>query len=166
MQRVIKNQEIANDSWTLVKEVSDVDVLKRAAEECFIVPLEFWNQHRNELENYFNEIAIWLDSNESVNDINHDLNKFSLIALNFPVFSDGRSYTNARELRQRLNYTGEIRAIGDVLRDQIFYMSRCGFNSFSIRYDQNLQACLQAFNDFQTSYQSTSEDPKPLFRRR
>ena len=103
---------------------------------------------------------------ENVNDINLGEKSFSLIALNFPVFSDGRSYTNARELRQQLNYEGEIRAIGDVLRDQLFYMLRCGFNAFEIRHDQDPDLCLAAFNDFQTGYQASIDEPDPLFRRR
>ena len=122
--------------------------------------------YQDKLEDYFGDIAIWLDSDENVNDIGSDLRQFTLIALNFPVFSDGRSYTNARELRQHLNYEGEIRAIGDVLRDQMFYMARCGFDSFEIRHDQDPDACLSAFNDFQTGYQSSIDEPNPLFRRR
>ena len=73
-----------------------------------------------------------VDSEKSrfIDEIKDHLHSFPLIALNFPVFADGRPYTAARELRQNLNFCGEIRAIGDVLRDQIFYMSQCGFDSF------------------------------------
>ena len=94
------------------------------------------------------------------------LTLFPLIALNFPVFSDGRSYTNARELRQKYAFKGEIRAIGDVLRDQLYYMAQCGFETFEIRHDQEAELCLNAFKDFKTGYQSTITVPTPLFRRR
>ena len=101
-----------------------------------------------------------------MNQIGDNLNQLALVALNFPVFSDGRSYTNARELREHLHYTGEIRAIGDVLRDQLFYMARCGFDAFSLRHDQDPDDCLLAFGDFSTGYQATITEPDPLFRRR
>ena len=120
---------------------------------------------KSEIEEYSGQIAIWLDSDEMASDIEAELHNFPLIALNFPVFSDGRSYTNARELRGHLNYQGEIRAIGDVLRDQLFYMSRCGFNTFAIRHDQDPNACIQALSDFSTGYQACTVEAEPLFRR-
>ena len=166
MPKLIKNGELVQDNWTVLREATGPDVLTAVPGKNFIVPLEFWKMYQDKLEDYFGDIAIWLDSDENVNDIGSDLRQFTLIALNFPVFSDGRSYTNARELRQHLNYEGEIRAIGDVLRDQMFYMARCGFNSFEIRHDQDPDACLSAFNDFQTGYQSSIDEPNPLFRRR
>ena len=166
MPKLIKNGELIQDNWTVLREATGPDVLTAVPGKNFIVPLEFWKMYQDKLEDYFGDIAIWLDSDENVNDIGSDLRQFTLIALNFPVFSDGRSYTNARELRQHLNYEGEIRAIGDVLRDQMFYMARCGFNSFEIRHDQDPDACLSAFNDFQTGYQSSIDEPNPLFRRR
>jgi uncharacterized protein (DUF934 family) len=89
-----------------------------------------------------------------------------LIALCFPVFSDGRAYSSARELRQNMGYAGEIRAIGDVLRDQLFYMHRCGFNAFALRDDQDLELALSAFADFREGYQASVDRPDPLFRRR
>lgn len=166
MQKLIKNGEIVKDHWTVLKEANGPDVLKAVPGRSFIAPLSFWKLYRKELEEYQGEIAIWLDSDEDVNDIGEDVHSLPMIALNFPVFSDGRSYTNARELREQLNYQGEIRAIGDVLRDQLFYMARCGFDSFALRFDQDPEACLTAFKDFKTSYQSTIVEPRPLFRRR
>ncbi|MFL2855079.1 MAG: DUF934 domain-containing protein [Pseudohongiellaceae bacterium] len=166
MPKLIKNGELIQDNWTVLREATGPDILTAVPGKNFIVPLDFWKMYQAKLESYFGDIAIWLDSDENVNDIGSDLKQFALIALNFPVFSDGRSYTNARELRQHLNYEGEIRAIGDVLRDQMFYMARCGFDSFEIRHDQDPDVCLTAFNDFQTGYQSAIDEPNPLFRRR
>ena len=89
-----------------------------------------------------------------------------LIALNFPSFADGRAYSSARELRNNLGFKGEIRAIGDVLRDQLFYMARCGFDAFLLRDDQNVETALGAFDDFKDGYQVSVDKPLPLFRRR
>ena len=166
MQKLIRNGAVEKDHWTVLKEANGPDVLKAVLGRSFIAPLSFWRLYREELEEYQGEIAIWLDSDEDASDIGPDLHSLPMIALNFPVFSDGRSYTNARELRENLDYKGEVRAIGDVLRDQLFYMARCGFDAFALRYDQDPEACLAAFNDFKTSYQSTVTEPVPLFRRR
>ncbi|MCG8415853.1 MAG: DUF934 domain-containing protein, partial [Pseudomonadales bacterium] len=146
MQKLIKDGELVQDRWTILKEATGPEVLRAVPGKNFIVPLSFWKLFQNEMDDYGGDFAIWLDSHEHVNDIGDGLHNFPLIALNFPVFSDGRSYTNARELRERLKYKGEIRAIGDVLRDQLFYMLKCGFNAFSLRHDQDPEECVSAFN--------------------
>jgi len=166
MGRLIKDGEMVKDYWTVLYDINDAETQNTKDKKNIIVPLQSWNRFHNELKTSTNQVAVWLDSNEFTNQIIGDVNEIPLIALNFPVFTDGRSYSNARELRLELHYSGEIRAIGDVLRDQIFYMSRCGFNSFLIREDQDSASCLKALNDFQSSYQSTAVDKNPLFRRR
>lgn len=166
MPTLIKNGEIASDHWTLLKTATGPEILSVVPGRNFIAPLQFWQNYQEEIEQYAGTFALWLDSHENVNDIDGDVNRFPLIALNFPVFSDGRSYSNARELRQRLNYQGEIRAIGDVLRDQLYLMSRCGFDAFQLRHDQDVQACLKAFSDFHDAYQASVAEPLPLYRRR
>ena len=166
MQKLIKNKAIAEDRWTLVKAATGPEVLSAVPGKNLIVPLRFWKDYGTELESYSGDIAIWLDSDETVSEIGDALSEFPLIALNFPVFTDGRSYSNARELRERFGYEGEIRAIGDVLRDQLYYMSCCGFDVFSLRHDQDLDACITALDDFETGYQATVVQPTPLFRRR
>lgn len=166
MPTLIKNAEVTQDEWTLVKTATGPEILAAVPGKNFIVPLQFWHDNQTEISEYSGRFALWLDSNENVNAINEDLTIFPLIALNFPAFADGRSYTNARELRERFDYKGEIRAIGDVLRDQIYLMSRCGFDSFELRHDQDPDACIAALNDFQTAYQGTVLEPQPLFRRR
>lgn len=166
MQRLIKNGELANDPWTLLREASGPEILKIVPGKNFIVPLQFRKLYRSEMDDYAGAFGLWLDSHENVSDIGEDLHSFPVIALNFPTFSDGRAYTNARELREYYKYEGEVRAIGDVLRDQLFYMMRCGFDAFELRHDQDPEACLRAFEDFHTGYQASIDQPQPLFRRR
>jgi uncharacterized protein (DUF934 family) len=166
MQKLIKDKAIAKDPWTLLKIATGPEILTAVPGKNLIVPLQFWRDYGADLEQYGGNIALWLDSDETVSEIGDVLSTFPLIALNFPVYADGRSYTNARELRERFAYEGEVRAIGDVLRDQLYYMSRCGFNAFSLRHDQDPDACIKAFDDFKTGYQSTVMEPTPLFRRR
>ncbi len=166
MPKLIKDRAIAIDRWTLLKVATGPEVLIAIPGKNLIVPLRFWQDYATELEAYTGDIGIWLDSDETVSEIGDALGEFPLIALNFPVFADGRSYSNARELRERFSYAGEVRAIGDVLRDQLYYMSRCGFDAFSLRHDQNPDSCIAALDDFTTGYQATVAEPTPLFRRR
>ena len=166
MPNLIKDGALANDQWTLLKEASGPEVLAALRGKNLIVPLSFWQLYQDELGDYEGVLGLWLDSNESIEPIQSQLPLFPIIALNFPVFTDGRSYSNARALRQEFDYEGEIRAIGDVLRDQLFYMLQCGFNSFSLRHDQDTEACLEAFADFSENYQATAINEQPLFRRR
>jgi uncharacterized protein (DUF934 family) len=88
------------------------------------------------------------------------------IEVNFPSFTDGRGYSIARLLRERHGYDGELRAVGDVQRDQLFYLARCGFDSFLLRTGEDADDALSAFNDFSEAYQASVERPQPLFRRR
>ena len=89
-----------------------------------------------------------------------------IIALRFPRFGDGRAYSIARLLRERYGYKGELRAVGEVGRDHLYYMAQCGFDAFELRAGEDPQEALAAFGDFSTSYQSTTAEPLPLFRRR
>ena len=89
--------------------------------------------------------------------IANDLDKLALIAVEFPAFADGRGYSTATLLRERYGYKGELRAVGDVLRDQIFLMSRSGFTTFALRDDQSVEKSLSAFNDFTSYYQHAAD---------
>ena len=88
------------------------------------------------------------------------------VEVNFPSFTDGRGYSIARLLRERLGYRGELRAVGDVQRDQLFYLARCGFDAFLLRDGPDAEESLRALQDFSEAYQASVERPEPLFRRR
>lgn len=88
------------------------------------------------------------------------------IAVDFPKFNDGRGLSIARILRGRVGWRGELRAVGEVARDQLFYMARCGFDVFDLRADQDAEACLAAFAEISVLYQNAADEKLPLFRRR
>ena len=88
------------------------------------------------------------------------------IEVNFPSLTDGRGHSIARLLRERHGYRGELRAVGDVQRDQLFYLARCGFDAFLLRDGEDAAAALAALGDFSEAYQASVERPQPLFRRR
>lgn len=166
MSKLIKNRQIVDDQWLLIKESSQLEDLLAYSGQDLIVPLVFWQEERNRILQRSGKTAVWLNSNELPQSLGEDLHNLEVVALNFPIFSDGRSYTSARELRSNLGYKGEIRAVGDVLRDQLFYMSRCGFDAFLMREGQDLEKALAAFDDFTDGYQVSVDKPIPLFRRR
>jgi len=88
------------------------------------------------------------------------------VEVRFPKFSDGRGYSIARLLRERHGYRGELRAVGDIQRDQLYYLSRVGFDAFLLREGEDPEAALAALGDFSEAYQASAERSLPLFRRR
>lgn len=92
--------------------------------------------------------GVWLGPGDDPEVLLPDLPTLPLVAVHFPVFTDGRGYTTARLLRGRCCYRGELRAFGDVLRDQVYFLARCGFDALSLRPDQSPEAALQALGDY------------------
>ncbi|HEY8084449.1 MAG TPA: DUF934 domain-containing protein [Methylophilaceae bacterium] len=135
-----------------------------------IVPFSIWQARKNELEPRLKagELGIWLESFELVEDLIADtanVNQFPVIAINFPRFIDGRGYSLATLLRTRYGFRNQLRAIGDVLRDQLFYMHRCGFNAYAIRTDRSAADALASLRDFSEPYQGAVNIPQPVWRR-
>lgn len=110
-------------------------------------------------------VGIALSPSDDPADIAAALPSIALVTVAFPVFTDGRGYSIARLLRERHHWTGELRAVGDVQRDQLYYLARCGFDSFLLKDGESAVVALTAFRDFSESYQS-AVDRGPLFRRR
>lgn len=164
--KLIKDGAAQPDSWYLQSSGLTAESLPALDGMDIIVPLAFWLAQKSAIQSRKGNTGVWLDSHELPAALADDIHAIPVIALNFPEFKDGRSFSTARELRQRMGYQGEVRAIGDVLRDQLFFMRRCGFNAFVLRDDQDMDAALAAFNDFHDAYQPAIDQPLPLFRRR
>ena len=162
---IIKNRTIADDGW-IVFRLGENDTPESVVVPPgkVIVPLKVWQAQRDVLQAR-TELGVWLASDERAEDLKGDIAKFSVIAVDFPRFADGRGYSIAHHLRARLGYTGELRAIGDVLRDQIFYMQRVGFDAFAARADKDIHEALKGLSDFSCTYQASSDEKLPLFRR-
>lgn len=167
MPRLIDNKAaVLANPWMLLAKDSTLETALAAAESHLIVPVNLWLAHKQELQNTGKQFAVWLDSEQPAHLIANELGDLPMVALNFPQFMDGRAYSTAVILRQHYHYKGEIRAIGDVLRDQLFMMKRCGFSTFDLKDTVKLEDAVTAFDDFTTNYQATIEMPEPLFRRR
>ncbi len=155
---------IVDDLWI---EVASTDALHGAASR---VPLLVWHAvwiaERDALIARGTPIGVRLEAQDDPASIADDVAHFSLIAVAFPKFTDGRGYSIARLLRQRYGYRGALRAVGDVLRDQMFYMLRCGFDSFALKHEDQIEGALSAYRDFTEAYQTSVDRTVPLFARR
>lgn len=165
MNMIIKNKAIVVDDWTVLRlqeQETPENVIVAAGK--VIVPLQVWQAQRAVLQDR-KEIGVWLASDERPEELKGDIEKFSVIAVDFPKFSDGRGYSIAFNLRARLGYSGELRAIGDVLRDQLFYLQRVGFDAFAPRPDRKIEDVIKGLSDFSEVYQTSFDQKLPLFRR-
>lgn len=110
--------------------------------------------------------AVWISPDDDFESAVSRLLALDMIAIDFPIFRDGRGYSIAKLLRTRYGWKGELRAIGDVLRDQLNYMRRCGFDAFAVRADKDIEDAIKSFGFYSVTYQGGVDDPVPLFRRR
>lgn len=162
---IIKNKTVVEDDWQVFR-LTDQDAADTVTvpQGKVIVPLKVWLSQRDVLQQR-EDIGVWFASDERPETLKSDVQRFPVIAVDFPKFADGRGYSIAFNLRARLGYTGELRAIGDVLRDQLFYMQRVGFDSFEPRPDRDINDALKGFADFSEVYQTSRDQREPLFRR-
>ena len=157
---------LVDNAWLQLPKDATLDHVVQSSSKLVLVPCKLWLAEKASLLATGKTFGVWFDSDEPVGHINADLALLPLLALNCPTFMDGRSYSKACVLRQQMKYEGEIRAIGDVLRDQLFYLKRCGFSSFDLKDSVKLEDAQRALKDFTTNYQATVEEPVPLYRRR
>ncbi|MBT3699546.1 MAG: DUF934 domain-containing protein [Methylococcales bacterium] len=147
--RLIKNREIITDSWTQIADdtiIPDGDI---------IVTYTRWLADKETLLNHAGGIGMSLNIEDDFDTLLSDLEHFSLIALNFAVFTDGRNFSRAQLLRDRYQFKGEIRAVGGFHRDQVYYLNRVGFNAFELTDEEDTQAegMLSALDEFSVYYQ-------------
>ena len=160
MPNIIKNGAIIEDTYHVI---TDAGVLPMAD---IVVSLDVWLQQRHEVLAHPHKKGIMLKPDQHPEVIVDDLAHLDIIALAFPAFADGRGYSYAVLLRQRYGFKGELRATGDIFKDNIFYLKRCGFDSFAVRADKDLQVALQGLQDFSECYQASTDENTPLYRRR
>lgn len=165
MRNIIKDRAIVANDWPLLR-LSEEQTAESVAVPSgrVIVPLAVWLAQRPALRAR-TDVGVWIASSERAEALRDDVALLPLIAVDFPKFSDGRGYSIAYQLRARLAYTGELRAIGDVLRDQLFYMQRVGFNAFDVRADRDVEDALKGLTDFSVPYQNSWDHKAPLFGR-
>ena len=161
MPKIIKNQQLTDDQWVIVNEQDST-----LEADFLMLPFAVYQQQAQQLIANGKRVGLWIDSDFDSEQLESICNLSEVIAINFPKFADGRGYSLARILREHCNFSGEIRAIGDVLLDQLYYMSKVGFTSFALREDKDSSKALAMLTTFTEDYQTNTLQPLPLFRRR
>ena len=169
MPKLINSTAEVDDSWQILAlDYASTGTGTGTGTIKPVYPASYWLEHKAEIQGKASNgesFGLWLASDQPPQVIADDLQHLALIAIDFPVFADGRGYSYAKALRKEYNFTGEIRAIGDILIDQLPYLRRCGFDTFALRDDQDISIALQSFEPFSDSYQAEL-DREALFNRR
>lgn len=165
MHKIIVDGSVVEDNWKVIREDAPTS-LAEAGETNILVPLECWNLLQAQSASMPDNIGLWIASTELPEQIEGDLQSVPVIAVDFPAFADGRGFSIGRLLRQRHDYQGQLRAIGNPIRDQLSYLVRCGFNAFQLAEHYDPEQALASLKDFSDSYQSAVDETVPLFRRR
>ena len=158
--QIIRNRTITDDDFVHVPDGAELPAAGKP-----IVTLARHAAAGEDLHARYPALGVRITCDKLPTDI-PELQRLALIAIEFPRFTEGRGYSIARLLRQRHAFTGELRAVGWVLRDQLYYMERCGFTAFELKEGKPLPSALEAFGEFSGTYQAAVDDPRPLYRRR
>ncbi|TNE45931.1 MAG: DUF934 domain-containing protein [Deltaproteobacteria bacterium] len=158
MRKIIRNREIVESPWARVGQDGELPA------GPVMVPFKRWLAEQDKLAAR-GDITVYLEGDDDARALAPHLENLEFVAIDFPKFADGRGYSHARILRDDLGYKGELRAVGDILRDQIFYLARCGFNAFEVREDKDLEEALEGLLDFSVTYQAAADEKRPIYRR-
>jgi uncharacterized protein (DUF934 family) len=153
--KVIKDKKVIELKWGFyVEDTAVVDA------ENLIFPYVFFEENRQQLLSRTGQTGVSLSGETPVEIIKDDLANLPLIALEFPKFADGRCFSHATKLRVNYGYKGEILAFGDILRDQLAHMLRCGINMVHFPAERDIEDALKGFDEFTTPYQMATDDQK------
>lgn len=166
MQKLIKDGVIVDDKWRLEGQLSSRRDGGLPGEDHVIVSLESWLFQRELFSPSEEQVGVYTEAGEIPKALLDNIHRFPLIAIKFSSFVDGRGFSMGTLLRERYGYAGELRAIGNIIPDQLFYLKRCGFNAFSMAEGVDLTVACSALKDFSESYQEGYDQPVPLFSRR
>ncbi len=159
--RIIRDQRVVEDHW---QHLADDAPLPASGD--ITLSLARWDKERGSLGAYSGKVGVRVPNTSDIEEIASIISSNILICLEFPAFGDGRAFTQARLLRERFGYKGELRAIGDVARDQLFYMQRCGIDSYEPRPDRDIGEALKAFTEITQTYQGAADGRTTVFARR
>jgi uncharacterized protein (DUF934 family) len=185
--QLILNKKIVNDDWVFLlpvieqKEVKkqagkvvmfkvtgenfpeddDLNKIKLPDVSKILLPLKLYILRKDEIEKKYSEVGLWVYSHEDfqwLSNLNLDLNKFSVIGIYIEKFADGRIYSLGNLIRRKLKFKNDLRALGDILKDQLFFLDRSGFSSFLIKEGRSAEEAIKGLSDFSHSYQATLDE--------
>lgn len=160
---ILRGGELVEDDWTLVED-GRTEIESDAAK--VIVTLARWRGEREALLAAHADVGVLVPNTADIEAVFAEIADRALIVLQFPAFTDGRALSQAVVLRKRLGFRGELRAVGDVIRDLVFWLGRCGFDSIVPRKDQRLEDCRGALREFTVAYQAAADEHTPVWVRR
>ncbi len=164
-RHVIRRGQVVGDIWqVLVPHAGERPETVALPEGPLAVSLAVWKARRGELLARAAPVGVRLEPGDDPGAIAADLSRLALVAVHFPKLADGRGYSTAHLLRRRYGYGGELRAVGDVTRDQLFYLQRSGFDAFQLRDGADPHAALPSLRDFSLAYQAAADGRPPRFR--
>lgn len=162
MPEIILRDRVVADAWQVVRPEAGAPLeLPRGP---VLVPLAIWLEQADALIGR-GDAGVWIAPQEDPATLRAWLDRLPLVAVDFPKFTDGRGYSIGHLLRTRYGYRGELRAIGDVLPDQLDYLRRVGFDAYAVRADKDIHDALRLLTTFSEPYQNSWEPPLPAFRR-
>ena len=194
-QLILNNRIVEDDWETIMLPKIDVEVKKQAGKVVMfkltgddsptpeqannnkfsasangILPMKVFLKHKAQLQTRLKnkEVGIWIDTHEEIESFIEeikDINAFPILAIRVGKFADGRIFSIGSQLRTKFKYKNILRAFGDVLRDQLFFLKRTGFDSYLIREDRNANDALNALKDFTLPYQGAINDPMPAWKK-
>ena len=194
-QLILNNRIVKDDWETIMLPKIDIEVKKQAGKVVMfkltgdnsptpeqvdktkfsnsgnvILPMKVFLKHKIQLQTRLKnkEIGIWIDTHEEIESFIEeieDINAFPIFAIRVGKFADGRIFSIGSQLRTKFKYKNILRAFGDVLRDQLFFLKRTGFDSYLIREDRNANDALNALKDFTLPYQGSINDPMPAWKK-
>ncbi|WP_018274441.1 DUF934 domain-containing protein [Teredinibacter turnerae] len=163
MPKLIKNGELVENSWQIYTEAGDDAAFESGN---WLLPLENYLNLQEAAHPNMENLGVIVPGDTDVGELAKIPATVPVVAIDFPVFTDGRGFTLGRTLREHCDFTGELRATGNYMLDQLFYLKRCGFSSFAIADEADMQTVNDALSSFSVKYQAAIDEPQPLFRRR
>ncbi len=158
MPKLVKNGSVQDDAWEVVVS----DEAPSSGKQQLLPLAQFLELAESDKLNYL-DTGCWLKSDDDIELLAPYIKRLCVIGIHFETFMDGRSFSQARTIREHLDYEGELRAIGAYIQDQMFYLSRCGIDAFVVAEDADFESIHESLNDFNESYQAAYDEAQPYF---
>jgi len=160
MAHLIRDRKLVDDTYSRVDDDAEIP-----EDGDIIVSLDRYLEARETLTERDDRLGVVVPSDGDVHRLEGALDAVDLVAVDFPKFADGRGYSHARILREQLGWEGPMRAVGDVLHDQLWHMMRCGFDEFALREDKDPQFAIEkAFSKFSVVYQPATDEREAVLQ--
>ena len=160
---VINHENIVGESWALIIDIDELNQTDPGTNT--IISAKLWRNHIDTINARTGKSGLLINPDDDTNALTDLFGEAALIAIYFPAFTDGRGYSHAQKLRTQHDYTGEIRAVGEILPDQLFFMKRLGFDTFDVDQRHNQETLDYAFKRYSSHYQG-SPTAEPLYQKR